>query len=137
MVADVEGRNEKPRLQSFDGRPGHAAVARDEAAQRAQGPGSERTARERERRVWDQPPPTCMSSKRPSSPTPLPAQPPSASIKMTVDAAAAPSKLLIKRLSARATLPTRGSPFAAGLDLYAWVARISRSAGAWLLASES
>jgi hypothetical protein len=42
---------------------------------------------------------------------------------MSSSALPAARDLLIKRLSDRATLPTRGSKFAAGLDLYAYVPR--------------
>jgi hypothetical protein len=69
-----------------------------------------------------------MPTTRPP-PSDLPRQPPSSKKARTTTATpdddpmlAAPTpKLLIRRLTQEATLPTRGSPFAAGLDLYSSV----------------
>jgi hypothetical protein len=70
-----------------------------------------------------------MSLKRSPSPTPLtestsanPAKQPkmsSSSITNTPTPLPASAGMQVKRLSERATLPTRGSPLAAGYDLYA------------------
>ncbi|CDZ98483.1 dutp pyrophosphatase [Phaffia rhodozyma] len=50
-----------------------------------------------------------------------------------MSAPATTSQLLIKRLSPKATLPTRGSPFSAGLDLYSAQANVIPARGKALI----
>lgn len=58
-------------------------------------------------------------SKRPSSPSTDPSKKPRTT--MSVAGPSFTSQLLIKKLAPNAILPTRGSAFAAGLDLYSCV----------------
>lgn len=63
-----------------------------------------------------------LSTLMPNSPSdqPPPSKKPRIQDMSTAAIPASTSQLLIKRLSPKATLPTRGSAFAAGLDLYSF-----------------
>ncbi|PSR97553.1 dUTPase-like protein [Coniella lustricola] len=58
-----------------------------------------------------------------------PASHPAKRIKLESDAMTSPTPLLIKRLSEKARLPTRGSPFSAGYDIYASKATVVPARG--------
>jgi dUTP pyrophosphatase len=59
-----------------------------------------------------------MDSKRPHSPSTIDSERPSKIVVKNETAETSNSSLLVKRVSERGRLPTRGTPLAAGYDLY-------------------